>query len=210
MCAKKKESAEQKLLKMIEASSGASVQPTKVEKVDKRKNIIALIRTVNMGLIVMVVFFLVLLGNEVIAGISLLKQRVAPTVDRTRSIPEFLESELINTIHDKSFYLAGIDDRNIFQPFVVPEKQVKHFASKNRKILQKTANLRLVGIAWLDTVDSASVMIEDTEKGKTYFLKKGQKIGDIIVKTIYADSAVLGYEDEEMTIRYEKSNPQKR
>jgi len=209
MCAKKKESAEQKLLKMIEASSGVSAQSTEIKKVDKNKSTIALVKSINFGLLIMIFVALLFLGNEVRAGIKGLNQEISFSEFSDRPVRVDGVSEVGGSVHDKSFYLVGVNDRNIFQPFVVPEKQIGDMLTKNRKILQKTANLRLVGIAWLDTVDSASVMIEDTEKGKTYFLKKGQKIGDIIVKTIYADSAVLGYEDEEIVIRYEKNNTQK-
>ena len=90
------------------------------------------------------------------------------------------------------------------EPFV-PETKSVETAPENRKIVLLTKTFKLVGIAWLDTIDSASVMIEDTDKNVTYFLKQGEKIGDIIVKTIYADGAVLGYENEEMILKYDKT-----
>ena len=91
--------------------------------------------------------------------------------------------------------------------FVAVEKSTVNVSKENRRVAQETKNLRLVGISWLDTVETASVMIEDTEKEVTYFLKEGEKIGnsDIVIKTIYAESTKLGYEDEEIIITYDET-----
>ena len=117
------------------------------------------------------------------------------------------EESLIPKVQAVSYYASEVKRRNIFQPY--EEKTttgvVTTGISKDSPIVRKTKNLRLVGISWLDTVESASAMIEDTEKNMTYFLKKGEKMGDIIVKTIYADSVALGYENEEIIIKYDKS-----
>ena len=106
--------------------------------------------------------------------------------------------------HPISYYLNNVEKRNLLQP--MEQKAIASvISSENTEISRKIANWKLVGIAWLDTVESASVMIEDTSANVTHFLKKGEKLGDILVKTIYADRAVLGYENEEIEIRYDKS-----
>ena len=60
---------------------------------------------------------------------------------------------------------------------------------------------KIVGIAWLDVPESATVMLEDTTTRMTRFLKEGDKIEDVIVKTIYTDRVVVGYANEEIVIK---------
>ena len=60
---------------------------------------------------------------------------------------------------------------------------------------------KLVGVAWLDVPESATVMLEDTGKHETHFLKEGDKIEDVKVKTIYTDRVVFSYANEEITIK---------
>jgi hypothetical protein len=60
---------------------------------------------------------------------------------------------------------------------------------------------KLVGIAWLDLPETACIMIEDTRKNETLFLKQGEQLEGVTVKTIYTDRAVFSHENEETTIK---------
>jgi len=73
-----KETAEKKLLKMIEDSGGQgeSADPKAKQRVKKKQNTLSLIRKVNKLLLICVLGSLILLGNEIIAGASLLKSPV--------------------------------------------------------------------------------------------------------------------------------------
>lgn len=201
------ETAEQKLLKMIEASSGAGTAPTKTqEKVAQKQSVLSVIKKINLFLIVSVIGATIFLAKEVIAGTEYLTKGIHFNVDQNVINSTRKNEILLPGTPRLSSYLVGITHRNFFQPFEQEEVKTSTSApGKNTQLSQKAAHLRLVGVSWLDTVDSASVMIEDSEKNMTYFLKKGERIGDIFVKTIYADSAVLGYDNEEMTIKYDKS-----
>ena len=207
MVVKNKETAEQKLLKMIETSSDATATSSKQEqKIVKKQNVLTIIKTCNRVLLAGIGVILLLSVYEVAAGSNLLNKSVnLPTKQKIAKHVKTDAGVRMPQIQKLSFYLAAVDRRNIFQPY--EEKAAKNVdaSGKNSRIARETQKLRLVGVSWLDKIDTASVMIEDTEKNMTYFLKKGEKIGNIYVKTIYADSAVLGYENEEIIIRYDKS-----
>ena len=201
-----KETAEQKLLKMIEASAGHSALPGQSkQKVAERRNVLALVKIGNQVLIVGIFVVLFFLLAEAASGTRLLSKKFKFDAVRTSGQRTFGSDDSMPPVQSISYYLAGVNKRNIFVPYEEKKPNDVVVTEQNRKIAEVTANLRLVGVSWLDRIDTASVMIEDTEKKITYFLQKGEKLGDIIVKTIYADSAVLGYENEETTIKYDKS-----
>ena len=201
----KQETAEQKLLKMIETSGGIQEVTETQQKVSKEQSSLGLIKKCNLALLVVLIALLGLFANEIFKGMTLMgknfeydKQPVPAKVSES-------EGELIPSVPRLSSYLANVDRRNIFMPYEEAAKQAVVAGSENRTISQKAGHLRLVGIAWLDSVDSATAMLEDVDKKMTYVLMKGEKIDDVTVKTIYADSVKLGYKDEEIILKYDKS-----
>ena len=104
------------------------------------------------------------------------------------------------TAHDISYYAQKIGARNIFKPYEKEQLEKVSVAAKP-DLAKKLSKYKLVGIAWLDLPESVSVMVEDTATGMTYFLREGEKLDDVTIKTIYTDRAVFGYENEEITIK---------
>jgi len=202
---KKKETAEQKLLKMIEDSGSAAASSTKTQKtVAKKQNALSIIKGINKILVIAVVAFAILLINEIRSGAELLNKDVQFSAGPVAKRTPVAEQAVDSSSQRLSYYLASIRRRNLFEPYQ-DKQNVMSVTDQNTRIAAKTLNFRLVGISWLDKVETASVMIEDTEKKETHFLQTGEKLEEVVIKTIYADSALLGYENEEMVIRYDKS-----
>lgn len=206
----KKETAEQKLLKMIEASSAKKAAPQQGQKskkaIKKSVTLAAILNYANIVLIIAVIAAVLFLVSVLSIGLKLVKGQAQFTVPSNMNKRQFNVEELMPKMENINYYLSGVLKRNIF----FPHEEVStpaNIVAKNldSEIIKKTKSLRLVGVSWLDKVETASVMIEDAERKQTYFLRKGDKIGgDIFVKTIYADSAVLGYQNEEIIIKYDK------
>lgn len=192
-------------MKMIEASSGGPASADK-NKAAKKQSFIQFVRAVNRVLMVLFVVAGLLVLNELVGGQNFLSKSQNVQIDKKTVKTVMSESNTIPSISGVDYYTAKAKKRNIFQPFKEGEsKSVVEASGENQRMADQVRNLRLVGIAWFETVDSASVMIEDLDKKTTYFLMKGDKMGDIYVKTIYADSVKLGHDNEEIIIRYDKS-----
>jgi type II secretory pathway component PulC len=101
-------------------------------------------------------------------------------------------------------YASVVSERNIFHPFekkVIEEKAAaEEVVVPNQKIKSKMVDFKIVGISWLDTPQSATVMIEDTKTQITHFLRAGENLQGVQVKTIYADRVILSYEGETLAV----------
>lgn len=99
-----------------------------------------------------------------------------------------------------SFYLEQVRERDIFKtgatkPVAAEAAPAQIVSTESSEVLQ---NLRLVGISWSNDPDA---MIEDIRIPRTYFVKRGAKIGDIKIQAIFKDKVVLNYGGQEIELK---------
>ncbi len=195
----KKETAEEKLLKIIEATKQAKAGASAVNAAKVQKPLLGVsFQQINGALIAAVVAGLIFFVYQINSGFSLLGQDVSmpDAAAAAKDAPGILVPQMKNI----TYYLDKIASRNIFQPY---EKKAADQSASSADIgLQtKMSKYKLVGVAWLDVPESATAMLEDTGKHETHFLKEGDKIEDVKVKTIFTDRVVFSCANEEITIK---------
>ncbi len=234
-----KETAEQKLLKLIETADSAD-QPgggdqasPEPEASPEAQQTLASVKSVGVGLPSVsmdgvtallkgplsflrspstfgirelnTVMILLILGlgayfvSDFSRGVKLSKKEFHfdETVDRKTS------SELVlPEIRDLAEYASAVSERNIFHPYEekVVQKKQDAVTEKNIVIKNKAQNLKLVGVSWFDSAETATAMIEDGKTSITHFLKVGDKIQDVTIQKIFADQVILSYQDETLAI----------
>lgn len=194
-----KETAEQKLLKILEASGKApsSTGGASVKVKAPQRQFAFSVQMLNGILVLAIVVCLAVLGYEINSGNQLLHKQVDFDLSAVGASSGDVE---LPKPHDISYYAQKIGTRNIFKPYEKEQSDKVSVASKPN-LTKKLSKYKLVGVAWLDLPESASVMVEDTTTGMTYFIREGEKLDDVTIKTIYTDRAVFGYENEEITIK---------
>ncbi|MDP8265964.1 MAG: hypothetical protein P9M07_03355 [Candidatus Aceula meridiana] len=159
------------------------------------------IKQINMIMGVLIIICVIFLAGIYKSGMSQLKSGLDFASDVKAKGLQFASSVMPQYENVDSF-LEYVLQRNIFRPY---EKKQGDKASNvplgTQLLSEKLQKLKLVGISWLDSPDTASVMVEQTETGMTYFLKQGESFDEITVKIIYADRVIFGYQTEEMEVR---------
>lgn len=95
-------------------------------------------------------------------------------------------------------YLERVNQRDIFRMGATDRPENAIEAGPSSKAVEATQNLRLVGISWSADPDA---MVEDIKSLKTFFVKKGQVIGDVKVEAITKDRVILRYGQEQIELR---------
>ncbi len=195
-----KESAEEKLLKMMQ-KSGAPVAASTASPVAAAKksgpkfDFNFTIGHLNQILFIGIVACIIGLVYEMRSGMQLIGTNVdlEGDVKLSRSVMDIA----MPTNNDVKFYTDKINTRNIFRPYEAPTAK----AAVKYNLAKRLSKFKLVGVAWLDLPETASIMIEDTANKTTFFLKQGEQLEGVTVKTIYTDRVVFGDENEETTIK---------
>jgi len=159
------------------------------------------LRHINIVLMAGVVILTVVFIGSIMNGLREADQTV--TFHHPDAVA-FSAKKLLPILPGLDRYVSAISFRNIFHPFEkqeVVEQADPEVVEVPQRLAEQTKNLRLVGISWLDTPESASAMVENTESGITYFLRSGERVNGLTVKTIYAQSVVLEMGGEELELK---------
>ena len=191
-----KETAEQKLLKMMQQKGGASPAPAAGKPSRVPFKFSFSIHLLNQLLWAGIVVCVVLLALEMRSGFSLLNSSV--DLPEENGGPRAPAEIALPSGKNAGYYLAKVSARNIFRPF---DGQAKAAGVLKETLTRRLAKYKLVGIAWLDMPETASIMFENTADKTTSFLKQGEQLEGVTVKTIYTDRAVFSYENEETIIK---------
>ncbi len=93
-------------------------------------------------------------------------------------------------------YLAAVSESNLFGLKVQPGLGTLRTVSIDGLI----KDIRLKGIA---VFDSPEAIVENAKTGKTLFIKKGSRLGEMTVKNVKKDSLTLSYDGEEKELKIE-------
>lgn len=199
-----KETAEQKLLKIIEATKKAqSTASGTGGAVAVAKKPVARIpftsRHLNILLVVAMIMGLLYFLIELRSGLGLVSQDVLFSVENV--LPGEPLNLFVPQVKSIAYYLDKMSSRDLFKPYEKKEDGASATPSVKAALEKRMSKYKIVGVAWLDVPESASVMIEDKSNSTTRFLKEGDKIDDVTVKTIFTNKVVFSYANEEIVIK---------
>lgn len=121
------------------------------------------------------------------------------------SVPKGRNDVQLPVFADLQKYIEAVNKRNIFQPFerkvVKTDDERLNEISGLNLVSEQAKSLKLVGVSWFDSSESASAMVENTANGVTYFLRRGEKVNEITVKDIFAESILISFQGEEMEMK---------
>ncbi|MFA6216220.1 MAG: hypothetical protein WDL87_01000 [Candidatus Omnitrophota bacterium] len=152
------------------------------------------IKVINIVLFLCVIILSVYFAYSVSQGIKKINpgEWVIPELTKDANV-----KQETSRLKDSAYYIGKIQSRDIFKMGMSDSSSSVNevISSKAAEVMQ---NLRLVGISWSDNPD---VMIEDVKSVRTFFVRKGQMVGDLKVESVFKDKILLRYGEELIELR---------
>jgi hypothetical protein len=156
------------------------------------------IRAINKGLIAVMIALIGYLGFSLhasiknVSGSPALKFQIKD-VSKASNFPESTNLKAM------SYYTEKVLTRNIFKMGLRKIEAEEVIVERPVDVLGDVAgHLRLVGISWSNNPDA---MIEDTNNRRTFFVRRGQMVGELKVQAIFKDRVILMYKDTEVELK---------
>ena len=163
------------------------------------------LRSLNIILVVCIVGSGIYLGIQIRTGIRGLEgvsfEGSEPVAGP--AVPALISQDLTT----EAYFLDQILERDLFDPLALVSKASDESdeaaelvrAPELPRIQVLVNDITLVGISWSRDPD---ILVEDTEKQRTYFLKRGDVLENgLKVEAIFKDYVVLSFEGQEMELR---------
>ena len=164
----------------------------KLGQAARRKPSLALVNATL--LVVMAGLFVYVVGDALASAVALQRP---PALKPQKEPAASAAVERISPLKDSSYYIQKITSRDIFKTGAV-KKEEKKQAAVSVQDNPVTSGLSLVGISWSQNPD---VIIEDKSKQRTFFVKRGQIVGNgVKVEAIFKDHVVLSYDGQEFEL----------
>lgn len=158
------------------------------------------------GINALLVLSVVASGLYLVLDMSLLKgdpKNFLAQISLNDSLYPIRDDQGEQTQRNVKYYHDLMDRRNPF--LLMTEKQAPKEEEKpaglsipkpqSEKMAKLIQSIKLVGISW--SGGNPLAMIEESETGKTYFLRQGQEINGLKVQSIDKEKAIVTYEGEE-------------
>ncbi|MFH1782902.1 MAG: hypothetical protein ABH848_04740 [Candidatus Omnitrophota bacterium] len=161
-------------------------------------------------ILILLIFFLMIFGvNIFLTSMSSLDKMPALELGSSKDIEIGSVKESPVLKKNVYYYLDKVSDRNIFKmgtqeevaEIIETEELVERPDQKvaiKSALSENMANLKLVGISWSASPDA---IIENTTTYNTYFVKRGQTVGELKVEAVLKDKVILSYEGEEAELK---------
>ncbi len=100
-------------------------------------------------------------------------------------------------VKPSEFYLKGITGRQVFKNSIASIDNVENARPLNNVPVDVTKDIKLIGIV---QKDSPQAIIEDQKTQKTYYLNKGQFLGELQVEAIEEDKVIINFKDQKFEL----------